>query len=115
MKNVNVMINVDEVFMNFYHRETNCVVPKDTKRVGSNRASDSKKGCTLMVSCEYFSLDILPQFMVMTGKHNKTLSRRPLVLKKAGVPRLHFRNLTGWMCEQLNFISILSLVCIQKM
>jgi len=97
MKNVNVMINADEVFINFYPRETKFVVPKGTKRVGSNRASDSKKGCTLMVSCEYFSSKVLPPFIVMTGKHDGTLSRRfSSWIEEGGDAKIAFQK-SHWM------------------
>jgi hypothetical protein len=76
LKDCDVIINADEVFMNFYPRETTYVVPTGTKRVGSNVASDAKKACTLMVSCEMFSSMVLPPFIVMTGMHEGTLARR---------------------------------------
>ncbi|EGZ11945.1 hypothetical protein PHYSODRAFT_515394 [Phytophthora sojae] len=57
-------------------RDTEFVVPTGNKRVGSNVASDAKKGCTEMVSAEMYSSMILPPFVVMTATHNGTLARR---------------------------------------
>ncbi|EEY56823.1 cleavage induced hypothetical protein [Phytophthora infestans T30-4] len=41
---------------------TEFVIPTGTKRVGSNVASDAKKGCTVMVSAEMSSSKVLPPF-----------------------------------------------------
>ena len=76
MKVCDVVINADEVFIKYYPRETEFIVPRGTRRVGSNLASDSKKGCTVMVACEMHSSQLLPPFIVMTGTHNGTLARR---------------------------------------
>ncbi|KAF4150733.1 hypothetical protein GN958_ATG00082 [Phytophthora infestans] len=64
-----VLINADEVFIKFFPRDTEFVVPTGTKRVGSNVASDAKKGCTVMVSAEMYSSKVLPPFIVMTATH----------------------------------------------
>ncbi|KAE9123085.1 hypothetical protein PF010_g6546 [Phytophthora fragariae] len=44
LKACTVLINADEVFIKFFPRDTEFVVPTGTKRVGSNVASDAKKG-----------------------------------------------------------------------
>jgi hypothetical protein len=76
LKDVEVLINADEVFVQFYARDTDFIVPTGTKRVGSNIASDAKKGCTYMASCEMFSSQVFPPFIVMTGTHSGTLARK---------------------------------------
>ena len=60
VRDCDVLINADEVFMNFYPRETTYVVPTGNKRVGSNIASDTKKGCTVMISSKMCFSSILP-------------------------------------------------------
>jgi hypothetical protein len=44
--------------------------------VGSNRAEDSKKGCTIAVSCEMFESQLLAPFVIMDGASNGYLARR---------------------------------------
>uniref|UniRef100_K3WBF4 Crinkler effector protein N-terminal domain-containing protein n=1 Tax=Globisporangium ultimum (strain ATCC 200006 / CBS 805.95 / DAOM BR144) TaxID=431595 RepID=K3WBF4_GLOUD len=76
MRDVDVLINADEMFMNFY--------PQDERQLGINQSStdgedsspgpdpvspsttaDTKKGCTVMLSCEFFSSMLLPPFIIM--------------------------------------------------
>ncbi|KAF1322338.1 hypothetical protein FI667_g11358, partial [Globisporangium splendens] len=74
MRDVDVLISADEMFMNFY--------PQDERQSGVNRSStdgensspslaspsttdDTKKGCTVMLSCELFSSMLLPPFIIM--------------------------------------------------
>ena len=70
------LVNMDEMFLNFYPKENHLIVPTNTKRVGANRKEDEKKGCTVVVSCEMFDSKILPPFVVMDGKPDGYLSRR---------------------------------------
>ena len=53
------LVNADEMFLQFYPKETHFIAPTNVKRVGSNRAEDAKKGCTVMVACEMFNLKSL--------------------------------------------------------
>ncbi|KUF87759.1 hypothetical protein AM587_10017365 [Phytophthora nicotianae] len=92
LKACTVLINADEMFINFYPRDTEFVVPTGTRRVGSNVASDAKKGCTVMVSAEMYSSMILSPFIVMTATHNGTLARRFASWRdKGGDASVHFQ------------------------
>jgi DDE superfamily endonuclease len=70
------LVNVDEMFLRFYPKESHMTAPKNVKRVGSNRSEDAKKGCTVMVACEMFECQIMSPFIVMTRTRDGTLSRR---------------------------------------
>ena len=69
------LVNADEMFLQFYPKESHLIAPKNVKRVGSNRSKDGKKGCTVMVACEMFESQIISPFIVMTGTRDGTLSR----------------------------------------
>lgn len=70
------LVNADEMFIQYYPKETHLIAPTNAKRVGSNRAEDGKKGCTVVVACEMFQSTLLAPFIVMTGQPDGTLSRR---------------------------------------
>lgn len=70
------LVNADEMFLQFYPKETHLIAPTNVKRVGSNRAEDAKKGCTVMVACEMFQSQIIAPMIIMTGQREGTLSRR---------------------------------------
>ncbi|KAI9990524.1 hypothetical protein PInf_018077 [Phytophthora infestans] len=92
-----VLINADEVFIKFFPRDTEFVVPTGTQRVGSNVASDAKKGCIVMVSAEMYSSKVLPPFIVMTATHNGTLARRFATWRdEGGDASVHFQP-SHWM------------------
>jgi hypothetical protein len=78
MKSANVtrLINADEMFLQFYPKETYLIAPMNSKRVGSNRTEDGKKGCTVMVASEMFASQIIAPMIIMTGTPDGTLSRR---------------------------------------
>ncbi len=55
------------------------IAPVNVKRVGcrpSNRGEDEKKGCTIAVTCEMFSGQLMAPFMIMDGVPTGYLSRR---------------------------------------
>ncbi|KAI9988802.1 hypothetical protein PInf_022386 [Phytophthora infestans] len=92
-----VLINADEVFIKFFPRDTEFVVRTGTQRVGSNVASDAKKGCSVMVSAEIYSSKVLPPFIVMTATHNGTLARRFATWRdEGGDASVHFQP-SHWM------------------
>lgn len=70
------LVNADEMFLQFYPKETHLIAPTNARRVGSNRAEDAKKGCTVMVACEMFQSQIIAPMIIMTGQPDGTLSRR---------------------------------------
>ena len=49
MRNAGVtrLVNADEMFLQFYPKESQLIAPSNVKRVGSNRSEDEKKGCTV--------------------------------------------------------------------
>ncbi len=70
------LLNMDEVFLNFHPKDTHLVAPINSKRIGSNRAEDAKKGCTIAVSCELMQSQLLAPFVIMDGKSDGYLARR---------------------------------------
>ncbi len=56
------LVNMDEVFLNFYPKDQYLIAPVNVKRVGCNRGEDEKKGCTLALACEMFSENLWPHF-----------------------------------------------------
>jgi hypothetical protein len=73
---VTKLVNMDEVFLNYYPKETHLIAPQGVKRVGSNRGEDEKKGCTIAVGCEMFESVIMAPFLIMDGTPTGYLSRR---------------------------------------
>ena len=70
------LVNADEMFLQFYPKESHLIAPTNVHRVGSNRSEDEKKGCTVMVACEMFQSRLLAPYIIMTGVRNDKLSRR---------------------------------------
>ena len=70
------LVNADEMFLQFYPKETHLIARTNVKRVGSNLAEDAKKGCTVMVACEMFQSEIIAPIVIMTGQPEGTLSWR---------------------------------------
>ena len=73
---VTPLVNADEMLLQLYPKETHLIAPTNVKRVGSNRAEDKKKDCTVMVACEMFQSQIIAPMVIMTGQPEGTLSRR---------------------------------------
>jgi hypothetical protein len=73
---VTKLVGMDEMFLQFYPKETVLIAPKNSKRVGSNRSEDEKKGCTCVVSVEMFASQVLAPFVVMTGTVDGTLAKK---------------------------------------
>ena len=70
------LVHADEMFIQFYPKETYLIAPTNSNRVGSNRSEDSKKGCIVMVASEMFQSQIIAPLIIMTGEATGTLSRR---------------------------------------
>ena len=66
-EDVEVTINADQTFVNFFMEETQVVAPKGTKRVGGKIKADVKKGFTLMVACNMDTSKIEAPFSVFNG------------------------------------------------
>ena len=66
-ENVQVTINADQTFVNFFAEEEVVVAPTGTKRVGGKIKSDVKKGFTLMVGCCLETGQMEPPFAVFDG------------------------------------------------
>ena len=75
-ENVTRLVNMDEMFLNFYPKEFHLIAPINSKRVGSNRGEDAKKGCTVAVACEMFESRLLAPFIIMDGTLDGYLARR---------------------------------------
>ena len=73
---VDRLINADEMFLNYYPKDKHLIAPRNVKRVGTNRAEDDKKGCTVMVSCKMTESRLLAPYLVMTGTRDGYLARR---------------------------------------
>lgn len=78
MRNAGVtrLVNADEMFLQFYPKESQLIAPSNVKRFGSNRSEDEKKGCTVMVGCEMFTSQLIAPMVIMTGTPTGTLSRK---------------------------------------
>lgn len=88
------LVNMDEMFINFYPKEKNLIAPINSKRVGSNRKEDSKKGCTVVVACEMFASQVIAPFVIMDGKPDGYLARR--YSSWEGPSSVHFQE-NHWM------------------
>jgi DDE superfamily endonuclease len=73
---VNVVINCDETFIRFHEVSTKVLAKKGSKRVGVARKLDEKDGCTLMVSMEMKTSQLLPPFVIFKGGFCKTLMKK---------------------------------------
>jgi hypothetical protein len=65
--NVDIVVNADQTFLRFMPEQEYVLAPKGCKRVGGKVKTDEKAGCTLMVSTELNSSQLLPPFLVMNG------------------------------------------------
>ena len=64
---VEVTINADQTFVNFFMEEEEVVAPTGTKRAGGRINADVKKGFTLMVGCNMETSLMEPPFAVFDG------------------------------------------------
>jgi hypothetical protein len=70
------LVNADEMFLQYYPKESHLIAPTNTNRVGSNRSEDDKKGCNVMVACEMFESRMMAPYIIMTGVRDGILARR---------------------------------------
>ena len=56
-ENVTRLVNMDEIFLNFYPKEFHLIAPINSKRVGSNRGEDAKKDVRLLLPVKCSNLD----------------------------------------------------------
>jgi hypothetical protein len=68
----------DEMFLQFYPKESHLIAPTNVNRVGSNRGEDDKKGCTVMVACEMFESRMMAPYIIMTRVRDNTGRLLPL-------------------------------------
>ena len=68
------LINSNEMFLNYYPKESHIIAPVNMKRVGSNQFEDSKKGRTVMVGCKMIESKLIVPYLVMTATRDGTLS-----------------------------------------
>ena len=66
-ENIQVTINADQTFVNFFMEEKVVVAPTGTKRIGGKIKADVKKGFTLMVGCCLETGQMEPPFAVFDG------------------------------------------------
>ena len=75
-ENVSVVISADETFLRFHEASSKVLAPEGTKRVGTALKYKEKEGCTVMVSMEMISSQLLPPFVIFKGKFGKTLMNK---------------------------------------
>ncbi len=95
---VTKLINADEMFLNFYPKETQLIAPTGVKRVGANRKENHMEGCTVMVSAEMMTSQLLAPFVIMTAQVEGNLSRQ--YADWEGSSAVNF-NPTHWMTSQM--------------
>ena len=79
-ENVDVMLNADQTFVNFYPEEDVVVAPKGVRRVGGRVKADVKAGFTAMVSCNLLTSKMDPPFVVYNGTKLKDARYREQTL-----------------------------------
>jgi hypothetical protein len=95
---VTKLVGMDEMFLQFYPKETVLIAPKNSKRVGSNRSEDEKIGCTCVVSVEMFASQVLAPFVVMTGVVDGNLAKK--YASWEGASSVNF-NPTHWINKEM--------------
>ena len=73
---LNVVINCDETFIYFYEVLKKVLEKKGSKRVSVACKLDEIDGCTLMVSMEMKTSQLLPPFVIFKGRFGKTLMKK---------------------------------------
>jgi hypothetical protein len=75
-KKVTVVINADEMFINYHLVSKSVLVPTNTARVGSAITLDAKAGCTVMVAMEMKTSTLLPPLIIFNGRFGKDLMKK---------------------------------------
>ena len=99
-ENVSVVIAADETFLRFHESLSTVLAPEGAKRVGTAIKCNKKEGCTLMVSMEMISSQLLPPFAIFKGKFGKTLIKKWQTYSKSTV--LFTSN--HWMTAETNIL-----------
>ena len=105
-EDVQVVIAADETFLRFHEASSTVVAPKGAKRVGAAMKSNEKEGCTLMVSMEMISSQLLPPFVIFKGQFGKTLMKKWQTYSKSSV--LFTSN--HWMTAETNILYLQYLI-----
>ena len=71
--NVDVLMNSDETFFQFYPEVKHAVAPVGAKRVGSTNETNEKKGLTGMLGMELLSSLFLTPFLIFDGQQRKVV------------------------------------------
>ena len=62
-----LLVAADETFLRFHEAPNKVVAPKGSKRVGLSIKCDDKTGCTVMITMEAISSQLLPPFIIFKG------------------------------------------------
>ena len=109
-EDVQVVIAADETFMRFHEAASTVVAPRGAKRVGTAIKSNEKEGCTLMVSMEMTSSQLLPPFVIFKGQFGKTLMKKWQHYSRSSV--LFTSN--HWMTSETNILYLQYLIGLFK-
>ena len=109
-EDVQVVIASDETFLRFHESSSTVVAPKGAKRVGAAMKCNEKEGCTLMVSMEMISSQLLPPFVIFKGQFGKTLMKRWQNYSRSSV--LFTSN--HWMTAETNILYLMYLLDLFK-
>ena len=66
-ENVDVVVNADQTFVNFYPESSCMIAPKSSRGTGGNAKADAKLGFTLIITAELNSLATQDPFVIFTG------------------------------------------------
>ena len=67
-EDVDIVLSADETFLKFHERSGTLLVPSGSKRVGSSATYDDKDGCTLMVTMDMISSQLLNPLIIFSGE-----------------------------------------------
>ena len=109
-EDVQVVIAADETFLRFHEASSTVVAPKGSKRVGTAIKSNEKEGCTVMVSMEMISSQLLPPLIIFKGQFGKTLMKKWQNYSKSSV--LFTSN--HWMTGETNILYLQYLIGLFK-
>jgi len=79
---LDVVVAADEAFLRIHEVDHRVIAPVGEKRVGTSMKYDDKAGCTVMVSMELLSSQLLPPFIIFKGVFCATLMKKCSHMKK---------------------------------
>ena len=109
-EDVEVVIAADETFLRFHEASSTVVAPKSVKRVGTAIKSNEKEGCTLMVSMEMITSQLLPPFVIFKGQFGKILMKNWQKYSKSTV----LFTSKHWMTSETNILYLQYLIYLFK-